>query len=192
MEFKKEYRSMRNIGPKVEYSNLDRIEIEYMDGSKIIVNANAEEEQWKPINRATVVDRWLGEWDYEEIEKQRYFISNYGNIIDTKRNKKLKPSYQNGPAKRINGKVTYPHGHARVSLHLENGGTLMTYLPSLVMDAFGKGKKKLQVDHIDTDPHNNYVGNLQYATPKENQSNPLTKYNRQFAYRRKNKTKPII
>ena len=37
---------------------------------------------------------------------------------------------------------------------------------------------KPHIDHIDTIPDNNYVGNLRWVTPKENVNNPLTREKR--------------
>lgn len=47
----------------------------------------------------------------------------------------------------------------------------ITY-PELVQNEYFEGA---EIDHIDTDPVNNYPSNLKWVTHKENENNPLTK-----------------
>ena len=84
-------------------------------------------------------------------------ISNYGDVksVDTKRPMDRKCS------KNIKG-------YLRISL-FENGRLRTISLHTLVWDLFGDNDRKgFHVDHIDEDKENNYIGNLQLLSPREN------------------------
>ena len=110
-----------------------------------------QEEQFKPITDNSVPG----------IEPDRYFISNYGNIYDKKRNIYTK-GYLN----------TY--GYYSYSFCTIYGG--ITYgVHRIVLQTFDSNDnyEDLQVNHIDGNPGNNYLYNLEWATPKENSDHAM-------------------
>lgn len=186
-------KSIHYLGPKVKQTTLNRMLVKFKDGSEVVVNANAKPEQWKIFNEVTYICD--GEVHTFPVEPNRYKVSSWGRIFDTKRNKYPAVSYNNGGGSYINknGEKVYPNGHARISVHT-SWGNEPVYVHRIVADLFGDGNKynKLCVDHKDTDTHNNYIGNLQFATYKENLNNPNTKLNRANNKAKKMKTKSLI
>lgn len=95
-----------------------------------------------------------------EIFKQipshpNYEVSDLGNVRSTRRNKLLKPDTLNGAYK-------------RVSLS-SKGVVTRIFIHRLVADAFIPNPlKKPFVNHIDNDPTNNCVSNLEWVTHSEN------------------------
>lgn len=65
-------------------------------------------------------------------------------------------------------------------VRLSKDGKKTTYfVHRLVAQTFiPNPEEKPQIDHIDTNPANNRIDNLRWATPKENHMNPLTRKNK--------------
>lgn len=89
--------------------------------------------------------------------KKKYTIDTYGNIYDIKEKKYRKP--------KPNCK-----GYLKVSFYV-NGKDKKFFVHRLVLMTFNpvEGMEKLQVNHIDGNKQNNYVGNLEWCTNAENQ-----------------------
>lgn len=192
MKLRSDIKSVHYLGPKVKQSTLNRKIVTFTDGSTVILSANAKEEQWKYFNKVSYVHE--NKILFYSVDEDRYKISSWGRVFDTKKNRFLKIGYKNGGGyKIIDGEYVYNFGHGRVSLHTD-WGREAPYVHRLVIDNFGDGNKqqKICVDHIDTDPRNNCIENLRYVTYKENTNNPLTKYNMQKGKQKKSKTKSII
>lgn len=82
-----------------------------------------------------------------------YQISSHGNIRSIR--KEMKP-------------VDNSRGYLRVGL-VKNKTYKWRSIHSLVIEAFiGPRPDGMQVEHIDHNKKNNFVGNLRYCTPKEN------------------------
>ena len=89
---------------------------------------------------------------------ENYFVSNFGNIKNSKTNKIMKLS-------------NHKNGYKRIGL-TKNGKQNNFYIHRLVGMAFLKNPdNKPMIDHIDENPSNNNVKNLRWATNQENQSN---------------------
>lgn len=91
-----------------------------------------------------------------------YLISNYGNVKSLDR----RLAYRNQLRK---GKILTPcpnsHGYLRVQL----GNKKRYFIHRLVAEAFiDNEESKPCVNHIDCNPKNNYVDNLEWCTHKEN------------------------
>jgi len=116
-------------------------------------------EQWKAIE------------DFEGL----YEISNYGNVKSLDRLVTV-----HGGGKRFDKeRILKPHrqknGHMLIVLH-KNGMKYPRLVHRLVASAFiPNPQNKPVVDHIDTNPANNSVENLRWATVQENCMNPLTR-----------------
>lgn len=84
-----------------------------------------------------------------------YVISNYGQIYSWRSDRLMRPSYATGnylmTALRFEGKTYSSSVHRLVAI---------TFL--------GEPSEPLEVNHIDGDPTNNYVRNLEWNTPEEN------------------------
>lgn len=89
------------------------------------------------------------------IMEGRYFISNYGNIYDSLKDASM--------AQRDN------HGYKYVDLMTIHGTKSMRIhrLEMLVFE-YNPDYQSLQVNHIDGNPSNNKLSNLEWTTPKEN------------------------
>ena len=89
---------------------------------------------------------------------ENYFISNYGNVKDSKTNKILKP-------------FNHRQGYKRIDLN-KNGKWKKFLIHRLVAIAFLiNPDSKPKVDHVDENKANNNVQNLRWATDSENGSN---------------------
>lgn len=121
-------------------------------------------------------------FDMEEIWKSiagfdgLYEVSNFGRVRSIDR---VVYDFMPYPRKRqLKGKVLRTHdngvGYKFVFLR-KDLVTHKFYIHRLVADAFIPNPyNKPQVDHIDTMPSNNYVGNLKWVTQSENNYNPIT------------------
>lgn len=90
------------------------------------------------------------------LNYSRYRISNYGTIID-----------ENGVLLK-----SHPHhqsNYLQIRLYDDSGTRKSVLVHKLVADLFIENNdNNLQIDHIDGNPQNNYVLNLQYITASEN------------------------
>jgi len=88
---------------------------------------------------------------------KKYTIDTYGNIYDIKEKKYRKPK----PNRK---------GYLKVSFYV-NGKDKRFFVHRLVLMTFNPvdGMENLQVNHIDGNKQNNYVGNLEWCTNAENQ-----------------------
>ena len=84
-----------------------------------------------------------------------YEVSNYGRV---KKNGKMQAPYDNG----YRGKP----GYFMCGSFYVHRAVAELFIPN--------PDNKREVDHIDTDVHNNHVSNLRWTTRSENCSNPLT------------------
>ena len=89
--------------------------------------------------------------------KKKYTIDVYGNIYDIKEKKYRK-------------QIPNKKGYLKVSFYV-NGKDKRFFVHRLVLMTFNpvEGMEKLQVNHIDGNKQNNYVGNLEWCTNSENQ-----------------------
>ena len=89
---------------------------------------------------------------------ENYFISNFGNIKNSKTNKIMKPD-------------THKQGYKRITLS-KNGKWKKFSIHRLVGIAFLENPdKKQMIDHIDENKSNNNVKNLRWCCQKENSYN---------------------
>ena len=101
--------------------------------------------------------------DDEELFKridgyENYFVSNFGNIKNTKTNRIMKP-------------VNHIQGYKMINLY-KNGKMKMFSVHRLVALAFLENPdNKPMIDHIDNNTANNNVKNLRWATQKDNLAN---------------------
>lgn len=96
------------------------------------------------------MERWLPIKGYPNYE-----VSNYGRIKSLKHNKVLKP-YDNG------------RGYDLVDLFLESKRTTKK-VHRIVADTFFDGDhENYEVNHIDGNKKNNFIGNLEWCTKSEN------------------------
>lgn len=97
----------------------------------------------------------VGKIKYRKIPSQKflYEISEDGTIRNVKSKKVLKWDVSTGYAR-----IQLGHNNPKVSIH------------SLVMECWGKPKpsSEYEIDHIDSNPKNNHISNLQWITHKEN------------------------
>ena len=105
----------------------------------------------------------LRDVDDEELFKRideydNYFVSNFGNIKNSKTNKILKPG-------------THTQGYKLINL-CKNGKSKSFTVHRLVCNAFLENSdNKPMIDHIDENKENNNVKNLRWATSQENHYN---------------------
>lgn len=84
-----------------------------------------------------------------------YFISNDGEVFSLKTNKILKAN-------------TEHHGHQRIELKI-NGIPKKFFIHRLVYETWvGELKENMVIEHLDSNPKNNYYKNLKQSTQKEN------------------------
>lgn len=124
-----------------------------------------EKEIFKPITDKIVPN----------IQEERYFVSNYGNIFDNYRTKLIKGS----PDK---------DGYLRVSLSRKKGLgqiTVRIHRVELMAFDFNENHKKLQVNHSNGINTENNLENLEWSTPKENSDHAML-YNLHNMYGEKN------
>lgn len=97
---------------------------------------------------------------WKKIDRFDYYISSYGRV------------------KNKDGKILRPDvnslGYARVTLYSEDYKK-REFIHRLVAKYFITNPlNKPNIDHIDTNPKNNYVENLRWCTQKENINNPIS------------------
>ena len=85
---------------------------------------------------------------------------------------------RNAVTKRIVKPFTDKHQeYDRVTLY-ENGAKVKRMVHTLVAEAFiGPKPDGCEIDHINTNKHDNRASNLQYVTREENRNNPFTLFN---------------
>ena len=109
------------------------------------------------------------QWKIYQITHQEwkkpnvYEVSNFGRI-------------------RKNGEIIQPRIHS-TGYYIINGELLHRIVAKLFIP---NPENKSEVDHIDTNIHNNYVDNLRWVTSSENQRNPLTLQNMSKSLKGKN------
>jgi hypothetical protein len=122
---------------------------------------------WKRVSRVFIPDEneeWKDVIGFEGL----YYVSNLGRVASAQfhgiRNFRLMSQFSDSL------------GYHFVKLRNWKKGIVMSApVHRLVAEAFlPNPENKPQVDHIDTDPSNNNVENLRWATSLENQRNPLT------------------
>ena len=95
------------------------------------------------------------EWFLPIFGYDNYFISNFGNVKNSKTNRILKPG-------------NHPQGYKLVSLK-NNGKWKMFRVHRLVGNAFlDNPDNKPMIDHIDNNTANNNVKNLRWCSQKDN------------------------
>lgn len=122
------------------------------------------------------MEKWLPvvgwEWGYE--------VSNYGRVRSINRVVEQKCRWGGTQIRRIPGKIMRQHSskqkhcYGRMSVGLGGGDMAPSrqktrLVHQLVLEAFvGQRPDGLECRHIDGNPTNNNLGNLEYGTPKEN------------------------
>lgn len=91
------------------------------------------------------------------VNRNRYEISNYGNIYDKETNKYVTQYHRKD-------------GYVSVSLESTNGTKVCKLVHILVAENFIPFKllAQTQVNHLDGIKHHNEIDNLEWSTPKEN------------------------
>lgn len=109
-----------------------------------------QEQSWKPV---TI-----------EPFSSRYSISNHGRVMNVQTGKILKPCKNN-------------MGYFIVNLYMNGQSKKRHFLVSrLVALAFIQNpQNKPFIDHIDTNPENNYFQNLRWCTQSQNLANPISR-----------------
>jgi hypothetical protein len=135
-----------------------RVDLNRVDTSKVIVMGVAARD--KPVQ--DIVEKWsLVSFlpGYENC--YGYAISTYGRLLETKTNKLLEPLLVGG---NVGGNVRKQHLgknlHGRKGVSLIHRLVALAFIPNL--------DNKPMVNHIDGDPHNNEVWNLEWVTAREN------------------------
>lgn len=99
-------------------------------------------EEWRPVT-------------YPEYA-ERYAISDHGRVM----------SFHHKPEGEILKPCVGKYLHVSLSV---NGALKMGYMHIMVARAFiGECPEGHQVNHIDTNKHNNHLSNLEYLTPQQN------------------------
>ena len=129
------------------YTNQQNSNYENIPGS-IIIGKAIPQELWTPIVKTPTID----------VELNRYYVSTYGNVWDTKAN--------NFSSMHTHQKTGY------VSVHLScgNGKGISVLVHRLVMISFCYfiGCEQYQVNHKDTYRDHNWIWNLEWVTYLEN------------------------
>lgn len=95
---------------------------------------------------------------WKKTQYENYIVSCDGEVFNTKTNRKLKNS------------LSKSNGYYKVSLSVKGYGSKVIEVHRLVAEAFISCNQslKLVVEHIDDNPLNNEVSNLQWITQKDN------------------------
>ena len=113
--------------------------------------------------------------DDEELFKRidgydNYFVSNFGNVKNSKTNRILKQK-------------NHPNGYKLINLS-KNGKVKTFKVHRLVGKAFlENADDKPMIDHIDNNPANNNVKNLRWATCKDNLANQCKRTNNKSGFK---------
>ncbi|UAK89096.1 HNH endonuclease [Enterobacter ludwigii] len=95
---------------------------------------------------------------WKKTQYENYIVSSDGEVFNTKTNRKLKNS------------LIKSNGYYKVSLSVKGCGSKVIEVHRLVVEAFIPRNQslKLVVDHIDDNPLNHEVSNLQWIAQKNN------------------------
>ena len=132
--------------------------VEHLD--KNLYNCNADNLKWSRYRDSSKEDKILtlqpGEIYLPSIIGELYHVSNFGNVKNIKTNKIIK--------QRLNKK-----GYPRISYKL-GGKTKVIPIHQLVLKTFNPNTDptKNYTNHIDHNPTNNHLDNLEWVTPREN------------------------
>ena len=95
------------------------------------------------------------------VDPNRYMISNFGNIIDRYKGNIFVNQQSN-------------HGYMSASIHTKFGSrSVRVHRLELLVFDYNPNYKNLQVNHIDGNPSNNILHNLEWTTPKENSDHAM-------------------
>jgi hypothetical protein len=107
----------------------------------------------------------MEKWELIPKFNGRYLISSYGNVFDVLKQRQIKP-HMSGVKRRNYYQVTlYKKENNRSTKHTKRVHSLMAVT---FLNHEYNGERKLVVDHIDNNPLNNDLSNLQIVTMKEN------------------------
>lgn len=111
-----------------------------------------KEEIWKPLTKRVI----------KEAKEGIYFVSNYGRIYSTIREKFMTP-------------VKTENGYYRVSILYDNGDRRYQLLHRIVLMTFYPipNAELFQVNHIDGDKSHNWYWNLEWVTCAENRAHAM-------------------
>lgn len=118
---------------------------------------------------------------WKNTQYENYIVSSDGEVFNTKTNRKLKNS------------LSKSNGYYKVSLSVKGYGSKVIEVHRLVAEAFIPRNQslKLVVDHIDDNPLNNEVSNLQWITQKNNIAK-IKKENLVYVLQKKRKKKLLV
>lgn len=91
-----------------------------------------------------------------------------------------------GRVRNSRGRIVKPfvdddQNYLRVHIY-DNGLRRKAMVHTLVAEAFiGPKREGMEIDHLNTNIHDNRVCNLKYVTREENRRNPVTKFNREVS-----------
>jgi hypothetical protein len=94
----------------------------------------------------------------------RYSISIYGEVHDVERNVFIKPHFSGVERRNYHQVTLYKKDGERTTKHTKRVHSLM----AITFLNHKYGDRKIVVDHIDNNPLNNHLSNLQIITNKEN------------------------
>ena len=110
---------------------------------------------------------------WKPVRSGKYEVSDLGRVRFARTGRVLKP---------YTDKL---QEYYRVDIY-ENGKRAKAMVHTLVAEAFiGPKPKDREIDHINTNIHDNSVGNLRYVTKQENANNPITRFNLEVSRIRK-------